>query len=293
MNKRIRPLLIIFTLALFGGGAFLRACNPPTPPPPDTELGSFRVECDFSHRKLDDPIVAPGGNASHLHDFFGNPTTNRNSTYQSMVAASSTTCGAAGDKAGYWIPTLYYSNGNPVPVRTTIFYYRNRPVDNPTGIVPFPKDLRMIAGGANLNTDYVYWTCDGESDTGFSARKGYIPNCGSAEIKNHIWFPSCWDGKRLDSPDHRAHMAYGINDDGEPDPTDPDECPSTHPVKVPQIDFRIQYRATNGTGMYFSDMTTLPHSDFWNTWDQSQLTKWINECLKGEGQSCGEATGTL
>src|SRR5215207_7742183 len=42
---------------------------------------SFSVRCDFSHRASDDPIVHFGHpGASHSHDFFGNRSTNANST---------------------------------------------------------------------------------------------------------------------------------------------------------------------------------------------------------------------
>lgn len=27
-------------------------------------------------------------------------------------------------------------------------------------------------------------------------------------LELHVTFPDCWDGVRLDSPDHRSHMAY-------------------------------------------------------------------------------------
>ena len=42
---------------------------------------SFVVKCEFSHRDQVDPIVDFGINPSHhLHDFFGNTTTDENST---------------------------------------------------------------------------------------------------------------------------------------------------------------------------------------------------------------------
>jgi hypothetical protein len=48
---------------------------------------SFVVRCDFSHRKQVEPIVSPGVKKSfHMHDFFGNTTTNRNSTLESLQA---------------------------------------------------------------------------------------------------------------------------------------------------------------------------------------------------------------
>lgn len=44
-------------------------------------------------------------------------------------------------------------------------------------------------------------------------------------------FPTCWDGVNLDSPNHRDHVSYpesGTFESG-------GKCPSTHPVKLPQI----------------------------------------------------------
>ena len=44
-------------------------------------------------------------------------------------------------------------------------------------------------------------------------------------------FPTCWDGVNLDSPNHRDHVSYpesGTFESG-------GKCPSTHPVKIPQI----------------------------------------------------------
>jgi len=263
-------------------------------PPPDAneDDGSFRVECDLSHRAQADPIVAPGGISAHKHDFFGNERTHADSTYATMRAAT-TTCTADGDTAGYWAPTLVAPDRSPAPVETAIFYYRNRPTDY-SRTMDFPRDLRIIAGAANLSTAYVYWTCDGESDTGFEGRKRYVPDCRNTgddhQIKMHIWFPSCWDGVNLDSPDHRSHMAYGIDDDGRVEPTDPDRCPPSHPIKVPQLNFRVQYDVADGRGYRFSDGEVLPHADFWNTWDQAELSAWVSECLRG-GESCGLAEG--
>jgi hypothetical protein len=38
-----------------------------------------------------------------------------------------------------------------------------------------------------------------------------IPTCpGSSYLSAKITFPGCWDGKNLDSPDHRSHMAYPV-----------------------------------------------------------------------------------
>ena len=55
-------------------------------------------------------------------------------------------------------------------------------------------------------------------------------------IRATVIFPSCWDGKNLDSPDHMSHVAYqpGSALAG-------DQCPSTHPVRIPQVMYEIMY----------------------------------------------------
>jgi len=52
-----------------------------------------------------------------------------------------------------------------------------------------------------------------------------------AGIMVNTRFPTCWDGKNLDSADHQAHVSYpstGTFESNGP-------CPATHPVKVPQL----------------------------------------------------------
>ena len=50
----------------------------------------------------------------------------------------------------------------------------------------------------------------------------------------------CWDGKNLDSPDHVSHVSYpasGTFENNGP-------CPSTHPVKLPQLMFEVIWDTT-------------------------------------------------
>jgi len=53
-------------------------------------------------------------------------------------------------------------------------------------------------------------------------------------------FPACWDGKNLDSPDHQSHMFSttkgGFQEAG--------SCPSSHPVRVPQIAYETMWDTT-------------------------------------------------
>ena len=66
--------------------------------------GGFVVDCAFSHSGTVDPIVMPGHTGmSHLHEFFGNTTTNENSTGATLLAGS-TTCSDSNDRSAYWVP---------------------------------------------------------------------------------------------------------------------------------------------------------------------------------------------
>src|SRR5215216_2857267 len=62
----------------------------------------FVSTCTFSHRAMDDPIVDPGRpGAAHSHDFFGNRTTQFDSTYDTMTVANTTCTRFDADKASY------------------------------------------------------------------------------------------------------------------------------------------------------------------------------------------------
>lgn len=248
-------------------------------PPPSTEStkGVFVVKCTFSHRKQVDPIVRPGpaGTLSgHLHDFFGNRSTDSFSTYSSMVVAG-TTCGLAGDTAGYWTPTLVAPDGTLVKPVRAFAYYRNKPVKYGT-TMPFPKDFRLIAGGVGSYPN-AGWSCEQDA-------ANMVPAplyCGSLKMELHVRFPNCWDGVRSDSPDHRSHVTYAVDN----------KCPSTHPVKLPEIFLHVRYpTGASGTGYKLADGTVSPHADFWNTWQQAKHEQVVRDCLQA-GRNCGELIG--
>ena len=71
-----RTLLVITSVALVALGVTPVAAQ------------SLKIECGASHAAADDPIVFPGQpGAAHLHEFFGNTSTNASSTYASMLEA--------------------------------------------------------------------------------------------------------------------------------------------------------------------------------------------------------------
>jgi uncharacterized protein DUF1996 len=156
MPRRLILLTAIAGLVLLAAASALAA--------PGNE-GLFSVSCELTHRLPDDPIVHPHKHGdSHSHEFYGNTSTNANSTLASMRAAG-TGCKRGEDKSGYWIPTLY-KYGSPVAATSMTVYYRTAGRD-PSVIQQLPDGLQMIAGDAEAkevqDDDIVDWSCtDGQ-----------------------------------------------------------------------------------------------------------------------------------
>ena len=88
-----------------------------------------------------------------------------------------------------------------------------------------------------------------------------VPGCSESDLLHmNVNFPDCWDGRRLDSADHRSHMAYAVAG----------RCPSTHKVAVPFMRMLILYPAVS-RGARVSSGRYSEHGDFINAWDQEAL----------------------
>lgn len=238
---------------------------------------NFIENCRFSHRAPDDPIVFPGKpGASHDHTFVGNRTTNASSTFGSLVSAS-TSCQRADDTAAYWVPTLYQGANAVLPVGATIYYRRGTfaPVST------FPNNLRMIAGSATATTPQdlrvTFWNCGIEGGVEPSSTVPTCPDRRGSFLRLHIRFPNCWDGRQLDSADHKSHMAYSVRG----------RCPATHPVETPAIELIYRYPTLGGEGFSLASGGQLSaHADFFNAWRPSALRKLVEGCLN-ELVHCG------
>jgi hypothetical protein len=279
---RCRALGVALVVATIASGAPAARADEVRP---ERAPGSFRVECELVRQQRVDPIVSFGEPSHHVHDLFGNTSLVSTSTRKSLLAGM-TNCTAKGDRSGYWSPSLVSPRGRLVEPERAVFYYRNRPVEY-RRTAPIPRGLRMVAGGSFPD---AYWTCTGDSDGAFASRRPTIPDCGKdGKIKLHVLFPQCWDGKDLDSPDHRAHVAYGIDDEGSADGTDALRCPASHPVKIPQLDFRVLYDVGDGSRYRLSDGHELPHADFLDAWVTKDIDQLVRRCLGIVGKSCGVA----
>ena len=166
--------------------------------------GIFVADCAFSHRASHDPIVfhdMPG--ASHSHEFFGNRSTRASSTLRSL-RRSAGNCLPAADRSAYWTPTLY-RHGRPLRAVQVQAYYQD--FFRYGRVLPFPPGLRVVAGRATATRPQrgvARWTCRDDHGEGAATP----PACGPRFVTLRITFPDCWDGRRLDSPDHQSHMAY-------------------------------------------------------------------------------------
>lgn len=81
----------------------------------------------------------------------------------------------------------------------------------------FPEDFRMVAGDplqrnytGELAAQAVSFACLDYSG-GPTTQTKELPNknCPNG-VRAQIYFPSCWDGTNLDSPDHKSHMSYPV-----------------------------------------------------------------------------------
>ena len=257
--------------------------TPDAPDPMPIRLGpqgahpQFVVKCPWSHSAPDDPIVWPGiAGASHLHEFFGSTATDASSTGESLEGGS-TTCENTADTAAYWVPALY-DDGVRVAPHHVVAYYRTGVGVDASDVEPWPLGLKMIAGDAGAESaqslGVVGWAC------GSSDHLTVVPReCSSrAPLTLRLTFPDCWDGRDLDSADHRRHVAY----------SDAGKCPGTHPTPIVQLILAVHYEFhSDPTGLSLaSGATTTGHGDVMNGWSRDELAHLTNLCLR-RGEICG------
>ncbi|HEX6343694.1 DUF1996 domain-containing protein [Umezawaea sp.] len=243
-------------------------------PPNAVRVAEFVAECGFSHRLPDDPIVFPKlAGASHLHTFFGNTSTDAHSDTDSLMAAD-TKCDPVEDKTAYWTPTVLV-DGQPVDPPTSTFYYLGEGVNDEVTkqIQPIPVGLRIIAGNAKATSaegTRTRWDCNGASVT---PSNDFVSCPAGAKLQSYLDFPQCWDGKNLDSADHKSHMAY---------PVHPGVCPPSHPVPLPKIRQVVNF-PISGVDASRITLSSGPgytyHMDFMNGWPAAEMERRVRDCI--------------
>jgi hypothetical protein len=273
------------------GASTTERIKPTAEQPKPGDQGAFRTVCAFSHMAFDDPLVFPGQpGKSHLHVFFGNTQTDAYSSAESIAGSGGSTCrGGIVNRSAYWVPaTIDVRTGTPVKPAGSNMYYKNGYNGiGPAQVKPFPKGLRIIAGDpTNSSTKGPYrFVCQGRGADTKAHRE--IPECPvGSQLNQMVFFPQCWDGRNLDSRDHKSHMAYPVKR----------RCPDSHPVAIPEITFNILYDVTEpgisrhwrlASDMYGDDIPggRSMHGDWFDGWKPEIRDAWVKGCNQA-GRDC-------
>lgn len=285
MTLTLFAALLVFTTAtllVFAASlAEAPAASAQTTTSTEPDEPTFGVRCDFSHRNNDDPIVYPGNRgAAHSHDFFGNRSTKYNSTYASLLKAATkrdpdgTTCTRLEDKSAYWIPTVKW-NDTILKASRGIFYYRANSKD-PATVKPHPAGLKVVP-----NTG-VEWRCEGGAYSTTPPTQ-----CSNGQLGVRVVFPDCVSTdeqgrERLDSADHRSHVAYAVlQSDGERTCPQDKHSPETDSIPVPTLSALIRFPIPTTTGKVTlsSGEASTMHADFFNAWKQEEFDRMVKHCI--------------
>ncbi|HKN51265.1 MAG TPA: DUF1996 domain-containing protein [Amycolatopsis sp.] len=155
-------------------------------------------------------------------------------------------------------------------------------------VVAMPKFLRVLYGDAKQSTNgpanaRASWTC-----TGFEDRlTDHYPICpqGSDVERIHA-FPNCWDGKNIDSTNHRTHIVFADQ---------AGRCPQGF-KNVPQLVMTLVYKIPHDIqvkGQYKVDAfpqehhnPRSDHDDFANVMSQCLMNQ-VVKCINS-GRRCSQ-----
>lgn len=260
----------------------------------------WRMACDNPLAfETSDPIVTPGTTGPHVHNVAGGHNFGPGADYTALRQSSCTSCPIKEDLSAYWTPALYYKYANGsfkgVPNGGTTVYYLQRGSDTTEAIQAFPAGFKMVAGDPDLRTynessraqqaiSYVCLDYAGGSSDGSAFPEKNCPD----GMRAQVIFPSCWDGKNLDSSDHRSHVAYptGISSGSCDD--------AKYPVRLVTIFYEIFYDVNAFAKMWYDDASPFVlangdphgyslHGDFLNGWDVDVLQRAIDTCDNNSG----------
>ncbi|KAK3377239.1 hypothetical protein B0T24DRAFT_678082 [Lasiosphaeria ovina] len=213
-----------------------------------------------------DPLVNPGSLPSaHMHQVIGGNSFNASMTPGALdpsTAATCTSCTYSEDFSNYWTANIYFKARNGSFKRVpqvanlglgvqggmTVYYIRGYQAS--AKVNAFKPGFRMLVGDPSNRVaakvpSGLCFRCEsnmqqspfgGAPCTGADTKNFPKSTCGGG-WRVTVTFPSCWDGKNLDTPDHKSHISYpssGTFESG-------GACPSTHPVKIPQVMYEIMF----------------------------------------------------
>ncbi|SDM31047.1 protein of unknown function [Lentzea albidocapillata subsp. violacea] len=161
---------------------------------------------------------------------------------------------------------------------------------SPTGkVVAMPKFLRVLYGDAKAGQNgpknaKASWTCSGFEDKVLIDKYPICPQ--GSKVKRVHDFPSCWDGKNIDSANHRDHIVF---------PDQNGKCKKGFKA-VPQLRISLTYnipRNVQQARLYSVDSfpeeehnPLTDHDDFANVMSQKIMNRLVN-CVN-TGKKCRE-----
>jgi hypothetical protein len=206
-------------------------------------------------------------------------------------------------KDGTFSPVPVPGDSSDTKSGMTIWYLQH-PDSEGEKLHAFPAGFRMLAGDTtkriaspnDVASRAIFFSCSGPN---IQPDTNNIPayKCPYG-MQARIYFPSCWNGRDLDSPDHRSHMSYPASPSFSEGP-----CPAAFPIRTIGLFYEVLYDTGlfddqwNGTSHPFvfsnGDATGYGfHGDFLNGWDVNVLQKAIDTCTDPSGQveKCGAVT---
>lgn len=276
-------------------------------------VGSFRFICNAGQVNGDDSLIAFGikGGAPHPHQAYGNKAWRYDSTYSSLRTSGTSTCAGILNRTGYWLPALI-SNGRVLKFDRVVIYYKRHGKNSQWCVAGSAKVGDCVGIPNGLNMIFGWDPVTGEAPTGSrqykcivgtgSANRGpFESDMVSAASKCQIGdgfvtlisAPECWDGVRLDSANHRDHVAYRL-DNGQ------GKCPSTHPKLIPHFQAQTVYvvdRYLDRSGAWNPSMNTwyfscdkmagmvtkrpgtCVHQDYAEAWNPRVKKAWTDNCI--------------
>ena len=276
--------------------------------------GAFRFVCGGNGvMAYDDPLVMPGKpGKSHLHQSWGNAEFSAATTFETLRQSATTDCNNSPyslNRSLYWMPALVNDKAQAIQPNLVVVYYKQWSSDsgpctpgasNFVGkCVGLPNKIRFIFGwNASNPTAKVQgatWFCSGNGKHFTNLDDVFANGCKAGDtLTANTMGPNCWDGKYLDTPDHRSHMAYaGYDKRGRY------YCPASHPYTIPQEENKAQWTVTEdmyaatAEGSYVSRIKLasdelLPggrpgetlHADYMEGWVWEAKKLWFDNCIE-------------
>ena len=200
---------------------------------------TLQFGCNVLKVEAIDPILDPEN--SHQHVFYGNEGVDANSTYETLVENTATTCSHTFATSSYWNPVV--KDGETEvnqPNRLSVYYFGR---GEQTKVQPIPDGLQLIGNEDRGNVDY---RCGG---VGSAIVQSPPYGCTAEEYRIRVTFPECWDRSSL-AFDSLVTVRNG-------------SCPRSHPYRIPTIRMAVHYDNAGGV-LEGPLMVSAGHDEFGN-----------------------------